>query len=86
VTIYRITNKARGAVFEVTWFRQGERKRKSFRDQEEALKHAETTVKLLDNDRAELTGMCSSPTARSFSISAGEWISIGLPLSLARAR
>jgi hypothetical protein len=41
VTIYRFVNAKRGEVFEVTWFKEGARKRKSFRDSAKALKHAE---------------------------------------------
>jgi integrase len=53
VTIYRVTNAARGEVYEVTWFQGGTRKRKSFRDPVEALKQAEDTAKALDTGKGD---------------------------------
>jgi len=53
VTIYRINNPARGEVFEVTWFKEGKRSRKAFRDPAEALKHASETAKALDSGKGE---------------------------------
>jgi integrase len=53
VTIYRINNPARGEVFEVTWFKAGQRNRKTFRDAQEALDHAGETVKALDSGKGD---------------------------------
>jgi len=49
--IFRITNASRGDVFEVTWYRGGKRHRKAFRDEKDALNHADQTVKALDVGR-----------------------------------
>jgi hypothetical protein len=43
----------RGEVFEVTWFKEGTRKRKLFRDAIHALKHAEDTAKALDSGKGD---------------------------------
>ncbi len=53
VTIYRINNPARGEVFEVTWFKAGQRNRKTFRDSQKALDHAGETVKALDSGKGD---------------------------------
>ncbi len=53
MNIYRILNSARGEVFEVTWFKEGNRNRKAFRDPTEALKYAEDTAKALDSGKGE---------------------------------
>jgi integrase len=53
VTIYRIKNPARGEVFEVTWFKNGQRTRKTFRDANDALEHAATTAKALDSGKED---------------------------------
>ena len=53
VTIYRINNPARGEVFEVTWFKEGQRTRKTFRVSEEALEHAAETAKALDSGKGD---------------------------------
>jgi len=41
VKIFRISNASRAKVFEVTCYRGGKRQRKAFRDEKEALKHAD---------------------------------------------
>jgi integrase len=48
VRVYRVKNAKRGEVFEVTWFKEGLRHRKSFRQAGDARKHAEFTAKALD--------------------------------------
>ena len=53
VTIYRINNPARGEVFEVTWFKEGQRTRKTFRDSTKAREHAAATVKALDSGKGD---------------------------------
>jgi integrase len=60
VAVYRVKNAARGDVFEVTWFQAGTRKRNTFRDETEALDHADGVVKSLDKgqgDGATLTSV-----------------------------
>ncbi len=60
VKIFRISNASRGNVFEVTWYRGGKRHRKAFRDEKEALKHADETVKALDVGRGISLALGSS--------------------------
>ena len=60
VKIFRISNASRGDVFEVTWYRGGKRHRKALRDEKEALKHADETVKALDVGRGVSLALGSS--------------------------
>jgi integrase len=60
VTIYRFVNAVRGEVFEVTWFKEGMRKRKSFRGAAQAFQHAEDAVKALDSGKGDSLALSGS--------------------------
>jgi len=60
VKIFLISNAFRGDVYEVTWSRDDKRHRKAFRDEKEALKHADETVKALDIGRGLSLALGSS--------------------------
>ncbi len=55
--IYRVSNAARGEVFEVVWYYVGTRYRKSFRDEKKALTRAKEIAQALRNGQVSSLGL-----------------------------
>ena len=53
IKVYRIEKPSRGTVYVVSYYRGANRQRDSFRNEEKALRHAETTVKALASGKGD---------------------------------